>query len=168
MSQQDRNARIAAPPAQNGLRPGLVALLAAQVVSEALGIRQADLIGGARHSRGDRATALGRQIAVYLMVVVSGRRRGEAGTAFMRHNSTISHGLELIEALREVEAFDALIETLARRFGALLEAAENRPAARAWREVSRALVDALDNGELDPITVGTVVQLDAVRRRGAS
>lgn len=64
--------------------------------------------------RGDAATALSRQLAMYLVHVLLGRSQDAVGRLFGRDASTVSHACQIIEDLREnppLEMEIAAIET---------------------------------------------------------
>lgn len=65
-----------------------------------------------RTSRGCAATALARQVAMYLTHVVCGMSLTEVGSLFDRDRTTVAHACGLIEDRRDDPAFDRVLELL--------------------------------------------------------
>jgi chromosomal replication initiation ATPase DnaA len=71
-------------------------------------------------SRGCRAAARARQLAMYLSHVICGRTLSEIGERFGRDRTTVSYACAVIEDLRDDPAFDAEVTALERELEARL------------------------------------------------
>jgi chromosomal replication initiation ATPase DnaA len=62
--------------------------------------------------RGNAATSLGRQIAMYLTHVAFGLSLARVAVAFARDRSTVAHACHVIEDRRDDASFDDLLDQL--------------------------------------------------------
>lgn len=81
---------------------------ACDVVAFALGCEE-NLLD---QSRGSAATALARQVAMYLAHVAFGMSLARVATAFARDRSTAAHACHVIEDRRDDTRFDDLLDQL--------------------------------------------------------
>jgi len=65
--------------------------------------------------RGDAAVAAARQLAMYLVHVLLGRRQDVVGRLFGRDASTVSHACRVIEDLRDTPPLEIEIATIEQR-----------------------------------------------------
>jgi len=80
-----------------------------QAVAPAFDVARVELW---HHTRGSAATALARQVAMYLAHVVCGLSLTEVGRLFARDRTTVAHACSLVEDRREDAPFDRALELL--------------------------------------------------------